>query len=61
MVCHSVEFAGVHAISISSTSSLVPVNLVSSSGILAIIGHCLVDMLFHYSVSSEAEIFVAKG
>ena len=51
------EYAGVHAI----TPSLVPVNLVRTSGVPALTGHCLVDMLPRDGVSSETEIFVANG
>ena len=55
------EFAGVHAASFSATPSLVPVNLVRSSGVPAPTGHYLVDMLPRDSLSSETEIFVANG
>ena len=53
MVC---EFAGVHAISLSPTPSLVPVNLVRSSGTPALTGHYLV--VPRDDLSSETKIFV---
>ena len=55
------EFAGVHAVSLSATPSLVPVNLVRSSGLPAPTGHYLVDMLPRDGLSCETEIFVANG
>lgn len=55
------EFAGMHAISLSSTPSLVPVNLVLPSGIPALTGHYLIDMLPRDGVFSGTEIFVAHG
>ena len=54
------QYAGVHAISLSSTPFLVPVNLVRPSGVPALTRHCLVDMLPRDVVSSETEIFVAN-
>ena len=53
--------SGVHTISPSSTPSLVPVNLVRSSGIPVDIGHYLGDMLPRDSNSSETDILVANG
>ena len=47
------EFASVHAVSLSATQPLVPVNLVRSSGLPAPTGHYLVDMLPRDSLSSE--------
>ena len=55
-----VELAGVRAMSRSSTPSLVPVNLVCSSGVLALAGRHLVDMLPRHGDSSETEMFVAN-
>eukprot|EP00904_Undaria_pinnatifida_P011359 jgi/Undpi1/7353/HiC_scaffold_22.g09826.m1 len=55
------EFAGVHAISLSSTPTLVPVNFVHSLDIPALTGHYLVYMLPRDGVSSETEILVANG
>lgn len=55
------ELAGFHAISLSSTSSLVPLNLVRSSGTPALTGHYLVDKLPHNGISSETEVFVTDG
>ena len=55
------EFAGVHAISLSSAPSLVPVNLVRSSGAPALTGHFLADMLPRDGASSETEISVANS
>ena len=55
------EFAGVHAVSLSPTLFLVPVNLVRSSGVPALTGHCLVDMLPSDGASSETETLVANG
>ena len=54
------EFTGVHAISLSSTPSLVPVKLVRSLGVPALTGHYMVSMLSRDGVSSETEIFVTK-
>ena len=55
------EFAGVHAISLLSTPSLVPVSLVRSSGVPALTGHYLIGILPRDGVSSETEVFVANG
>ena len=55
------EFVGVHAISLSYTPSLVRVNLVRSSGIPALTGHYLVDMLPRDGLSSETKIFVTDS
>ena len=55
------EFDGDHAISLSSTPSLVPVNLVRSSGVPALTGQYLVDMLPRDSPSSETDVFVTDG
>ena len=52
------EFDGDHAISLSSTPSLVPVNLVRSSGVPALNGQYLVDMLPRNGLSSKTVIFV---
>ena len=38
------EYAGVHAISLTSTPTLIPVNLVRPSGVPALTGYCLLDM-----------------
>lgn len=54
------DFAGVHAISLSSTLSLAPVHLVRSSDIPALTGHYLVDMLPRDGLPSETEIFVTN-
>ena len=55
------EFAGVHTISLPPTPSLVPVNLVRSSGVPALTGHYLVDMLPRNGLSSETETFVTDA
>lgn len=55
------QFAGVHGISLSSTPSLVPVNFLRLSGVPALTGQYLVDMLPRHSLSSETEIFFANG
>eukprot|EP00904_Undaria_pinnatifida_P010765 jgi/Undpi1/6819/HiC_scaffold_21.g09295.m1 len=54
------EFAGVHKMSLLSTPTLVPVEMVRSSGVWALTGHYLVDMLPRDGVSSETESFVAN-
>ena len=55
------KFAGVYEISLSSTLFLVPVNLVRPSGIPALTGHYLVDMLPSDGALSETETLVADG
>ena len=55
------KFAGVHAVSLLFPPCLVPANLVRFSGVLALTGPCLVDMLPRDGVSSESKIFLAKG
>ena len=55
------EFANVQAISLLSTPSLAPVNLIRSSGVPALTGHYLVNMLPRDGASSGTEIFVANG
>ena len=55
------EFTGVNAISLSSTPSLVPVNLMRPSGFPALTGHYLVDMLPRDGLSSKTKIFDADG
>ena len=53
--------AGGHAISLSSTPSLVSVNLVRSSGIPVHTSHYLGDMLPRDGNSSETDMLVANG
>ena len=55
------EFAVDHAISLSSTPSLVPVNLVRSYGVPDLTGQCLVDMFPRDDLFFETEIFVTDG
>ena len=55
------EFAGLNTISLSPTPSLIPVNLVRSSGVPALTGHYLVDMLPRDGLSSETEILVTDS
>ena len=56
---YHLRYAGREVVSLTSTPSLVQVNLVRSSGMPALTGNYLVDMLHRDDLSSDSEIFVA--
>lgn len=58
---YHLRYAGLEAVSFSPKPSLVPVNLVYPSGVTALTGHYLVDILPRDGLSSETEIFEAHG
>ena len=58
---YHLRYAGREAVSLTSAPSLVQVNLVRSSGMPALTGSYLVDMLHRDGLSSDSELFVAHG
>lgn len=58
---YRLHYTDFKAVSLSSTPSLVPVNLVHPSGVPSLTGNYLVGMLPRDGLYSDTEIFVAYG